>query len=116
VSGYGLDNRAIEVRSPSEVKGFLLCPLCTVLILPSVPLADKHLVTLYKVCPVRHGIKENLKNRLPITGLDFKSHFYKLMLFGFISISFLMGFRFLNAIIINLSLQWPLYHTYVLLV
>jgi hypothetical protein len=24
VSGYGLDNRAIEVRSPSEAKGFFL--------------------------------------------------------------------------------------------
>jgi hypothetical protein len=28
VSGYGLDDRAIEVRSPAEVKGFFLYPLC----------------------------------------------------------------------------------------
>jgi hypothetical protein len=27
VSGYGLDDRAIEVRSPAEAKGFLLYPL-----------------------------------------------------------------------------------------
>jgi hypothetical protein len=27
-SGYGLDNRAIEVRSPAEAKGFLFYPLC----------------------------------------------------------------------------------------
>jgi hypothetical protein len=28
VSGYGLDYRAIEVRSPAEAKGFFLYPLC----------------------------------------------------------------------------------------
>jgi hypothetical protein len=28
VSGYGLDDRAIEVRSPTESKGFFLLPLC----------------------------------------------------------------------------------------
>jgi hypothetical protein len=28
VSGYGLDDRAIEVRSSAETKGFLLYPLC----------------------------------------------------------------------------------------
>jgi hypothetical protein len=28
VSIYGLDDRAIEVRSPAEAKGFLLEPLC----------------------------------------------------------------------------------------
>jgi hypothetical protein len=28
VSGYGLDDRAIEVRSPAEAKGFFLYPLC----------------------------------------------------------------------------------------
>jgi hypothetical protein len=28
VSGYGLDDRAIAVRSPAEVKGFFLQPLC----------------------------------------------------------------------------------------
>jgi hypothetical protein len=28
VSGYGLDDRAIEVRSPAEAKGFFLWPLC----------------------------------------------------------------------------------------
>jgi hypothetical protein len=26
VSGYGLGDRAIEVRSPAEAKGFFLCP------------------------------------------------------------------------------------------
>jgi hypothetical protein len=30
VSGYGLDNRAIEVRFPTEAKGFFLYPLCPV--------------------------------------------------------------------------------------
>jgi hypothetical protein len=29
VSGYGLDNRAIEVRSPAEAEGFFLYPLCS---------------------------------------------------------------------------------------
>jgi hypothetical protein len=28
VSDYGLDDRAIEVRSPAEAKGFFLYPLC----------------------------------------------------------------------------------------
>jgi hypothetical protein len=28
VSGYGLDDRAIDVRSPAEAKGFFLQPLC----------------------------------------------------------------------------------------
>jgi hypothetical protein len=28
VPGYGLDDRAIEVRSPAEAKGFFLHPLC----------------------------------------------------------------------------------------
>jgi hypothetical protein len=28
VSGYGLNDRAIEVRSPAEAKGFFLYPLC----------------------------------------------------------------------------------------
>jgi hypothetical protein len=28
VSGYGLDDHAMEVRSPAEVKGFFLQPLC----------------------------------------------------------------------------------------
>jgi hypothetical protein len=28
VSGYGLDDRAIEVRCPTETKGFFLQPLC----------------------------------------------------------------------------------------
>jgi hypothetical protein len=28
MSDYGLDDRAIEVRSPAEVKGFFLSPLC----------------------------------------------------------------------------------------
>jgi hypothetical protein len=28
VSGYGLDDRVIEVRSPAETKGFFLYPLC----------------------------------------------------------------------------------------
>jgi hypothetical protein len=28
VSGYGLDDRATDVRSPTEAKGFLLYPLC----------------------------------------------------------------------------------------
>jgi hypothetical protein len=28
VSGYGLDDRAIEVRSPAEANGFFLYPLC----------------------------------------------------------------------------------------
>jgi hypothetical protein len=28
VSGYGLDDRTIEVRSPAEAKGFFLKPLC----------------------------------------------------------------------------------------
>jgi hypothetical protein len=28
VSGYRLDDRAIEVRSPAEAKGFFLYPLC----------------------------------------------------------------------------------------
>jgi hypothetical protein len=28
VSGYRLDDRAIEVRSPTEAKGFFLYPLC----------------------------------------------------------------------------------------
>jgi hypothetical protein len=28
VSGYGLDDRAIEVRSPAEAKEFFLYPLC----------------------------------------------------------------------------------------
>jgi hypothetical protein len=29
VCGYGLDERAIEVRSPAEAKGFFLLPLCS---------------------------------------------------------------------------------------
>jgi hypothetical protein len=28
VSEYGLDERTIEVRSPTEAKGFFLYPLC----------------------------------------------------------------------------------------
>jgi hypothetical protein len=28
VSGYGLDDRAIEVRTPAEAKGFFLWPVC----------------------------------------------------------------------------------------
>jgi hypothetical protein len=28
VSGYELDDRAIEVRSLAEAKGFFVCPLC----------------------------------------------------------------------------------------
>jgi hypothetical protein len=28
VSGYGLDDLAIEVRSPAKAKGFFLYPLC----------------------------------------------------------------------------------------
>jgi hypothetical protein len=28
MSGYRLDSRAIEVRSPAEAKGFFLYPLC----------------------------------------------------------------------------------------
>jgi hypothetical protein len=28
MSGYGLDDRAIEIRSPAEVKGFFLYSLC----------------------------------------------------------------------------------------
>jgi hypothetical protein len=28
VSGYGLDDRAIDVRSPAEAKGFFLQPVC----------------------------------------------------------------------------------------
>jgi hypothetical protein len=28
VSGYWLDDRAIQVRSPAEAKGFFLLPLC----------------------------------------------------------------------------------------
>jgi hypothetical protein len=37
VSGYGLDDRAIEVRSPAEAKGFFLYPLSRLALGPTQP-------------------------------------------------------------------------------
>jgi hypothetical protein len=37
VSGYGLDDRAIEVQSPAEAKGFFLQPLSRLALGPTQP-------------------------------------------------------------------------------
>jgi hypothetical protein len=44
VSGYGLDDQAIEVRSPAEPKVFFLQPLCPDCVFPQVP--DKENISL----------------------------------------------------------------------